>query len=181
LTKEIEMSKSIVITLIGEDRPGIVESISSIITQYKGEWVDSRMANLSGRFTGILRINFPYKEVDRAVSHLKLNPIDGINLQVEEVNDAYENVRGKCFKFELIGQDRPGIVHRVSSVIVNNGATVDAFESEVIEASMSGEKLFKSNITICLEEDRNIDELCTLLEELENELMVDITSTPLSL
>ncbi|MBT4861653.1 MAG: hypothetical protein HON46_12690, partial [Gammaproteobacteria bacterium] len=45
----------------------------------------------------------------------------------------------------------------------------------------SGEKLFKSNITICLEEDRNIDELCTLLEELENELMVDITSTPLSL
>ena len=53
------MSKSLVITLIGEDRSGIVEEISSVITDHQGEWIESRLANLSGKFTGILRVNFP--------------------------------------------------------------------------------------------------------------------------
>lgn len=168
------MSKSIVITLIGDDRPGIVESISNIIVRHQGEWVESRMANLSGKFSGILSLNLPQTSVDGFLAELKSNPIQGISINAEEVKATVEPLVGQCFKLELVGQDRPGIIHRISSALANNGATVEELESEVIDASMSGEKLFKASITVCLEAGHDIDELGEVLEELANELIVDI-------
>ena len=51
---------------------------------------------------------------------------------------------------------------------------MEELESEVIEASMSGEKLFKANIKLCLADGHSKDELRDVLEDLANELIVDI-------
>lgn len=166
------MSKSIVITVIGDDRPGIVESISKIIVQHNGEWVESRMANLSGKFAGILQANIPDELCDAFTAELK-GGTEGLNISIEQVH-VTEADQGQCYKLELVGQDRPGIIHRISSLLAKNGATVDELESEVTDASMSGGKLFKANITLCLANGRDIDELGEALEDLANELIVDI-------
>lgn len=168
------MKTSIVITFIGEDRPGIVESISSIITQFNGEWVESRLANLSGKFTGILSVNLPNSDVDAAINHLETNPIDGIHLQVEKVINDQIKSKGKCINLELVGHDHPGIVHRVSSLLASNGVSVDSLESEIFDAPMTGEKLFKSNLSICIKDEDKLDEVCEALEQLGIELLVDI-------
>jgi glycine cleavage system regulatory protein len=167
------MSKSLVITLIGDDRPGIVESISSVIVQHQGEWVESRMANLSGKFAGILRVNLPDDQCESFIEKLK-SSVGGLNLTIEQVEVNQQRNQQQCYRLELVGQDRPGIIHRISSLLVNNGATVEELESEVIDASMSGEKLFKANITLCLAEGYSMDELSKVLEDLANELIVDI-------
>lgn len=166
------MTKSIVITLIGDDRPGIVESISEIIVQHNGEWVESRMANLSGKFAGILHANLPEGEYEAFKQDLKTG-VEGLSVSIEQVKTT-ESDSGQCYKLELVGQDRPGIIHRISSLLAKNGATVDDLESEVTEASMSGERLFKAKITLCLPSGRDIDELSEALEDLANELIVDI-------
>lgn len=166
------MLKSIVITLIGDDRPGIVEAISKIIVNHQGEWVESRLVNLSGKFAGVLRANIPEEECDAFSADIK-SGIKGLNITIEEAQvDVAE--KGKCYKLELVGQDRPGIIHRISSALVENGATVDEMESEVVDASMSGEKLFKANIILCLAKGYSIDDLSEVLEDLANELIVDI-------
>lgn len=166
------MLKSIVITLIGDDRPGIVESVSRIIVNYHGEWVESRLVNLSGKFAGVLRANIPQQECDAFTVALE-EGTPGLSVSIEQAH-AEEAAKGKCYKLELVGQDRPGIIHRISSALVKNGATVDEMESEVTDASMSGEKLFKANITLCLAKGYKIDDLSDELEELANELIVDI-------
>ncbi len=168
------MSKSLVITFIGDDRPGIVESISRIIVQHDGEWVESRLANLTGKFAGILRVDIPEEKCDQFSTDLK-SSTEGLNISIEQVHETEDTVEKlSCYKLELVGQDRPGIIHRISSVLANNGATVDELESEVTEASMSGEKLFKANITICLAEGYSVEKLGEVLEDLANELIVDI-------
>lgn len=167
------MSKSIIITLIGDDRPGIVESISNIIVQHKGEWVESRMANLSGKFAGILRASLPDDECDAFTRNVQSN-VEGLSISIEQVDTSELPPPERCYRLDLVGQDRPGIIHSISSALANNGATVEDLETEVIEASMSGEKLFKASISLCLAEGHSIDNLSEILEDLANELIVDI-------
>jgi glycine cleavage system regulatory protein len=166
------MLKSIVITFIGDDRPGIVEAISRIIASHQGEWVESRLVNLSGKFAGVLRANLPEEECDAFSADIK-SGTKGLKITIEQAHIDIDE-KGKSYKLELVGQDRPGIIHRISSVLVANGATVDEMDSEVVEASMSGEKLFKANIILCLAKGYSIDDLSDVLEELANELIVDI-------
>ena len=54
---------SLVLTVLGADRPGIVESLARIVAEHGANWVDSRMAHLAGHFAGILRVE---AEADRA-------------------------------------------------------------------------------------------------------------------
>ena len=53
------MPTSLVLTVLGEDRPGLVESLASIIARHEGNWLESRMAQLAGQFAGILRASVP--------------------------------------------------------------------------------------------------------------------------
>ncbi len=165
------MTKTVVITLIGDDRPGIVESIASIVVEHQGDWIESHMANLSGKFAGILRVNLPESEYETFTSDLK-SKTEGLNIAFEAA--SMETEPGRAYKLDLLGQDQPGIIYRISSALANNGATVQEMESEVIDASMSGEKLFKASIKICLAEGHDIDQLGRVLEDLANELIVDI-------
>lgn len=167
------MMRSLVITLNGDDRTGIVESVSRIIVQYQGEWIESRMANLSGKFAGILRANLPEEHCEQFSAELK-SSVPDLNITIERIESEPVSAGQKSYKLELLGQDRPGIIHRISSLLVQNGATVEELESEVIEASMSGEHLFKASISLMMENDQSIDKLQTALEELANELIVDI-------
>ena len=46
------MKISMVMTLIGKDRPGLVESLSRTVEEHGGNWEESRMAHLAGQFAG---------------------------------------------------------------------------------------------------------------------------------
>jgi len=47
------MPVSVVLTLIGDDRPGLVESVSEVLAAHGANWEQSRMASLAGKFAGI--------------------------------------------------------------------------------------------------------------------------------
>src|SRR5438552_18437285 len=54
--KESPMQLSLVMTVIGEDRPGLVDSVAGIVADQGGNWLESRMSRLGGQFDGILRV-----------------------------------------------------------------------------------------------------------------------------
>ena len=56
------MARALVLTVIGEDRPGLVEALSELIASHEGSWDERRMARLAGalvergdRVVGVLR------------------------------------------------------------------------------------------------------------------------------
>ncbi len=51
------MDANLVLTVIAEDKPGLVESLASIISEHSGNWVDSAMSRLGGEFAGIQRVH----------------------------------------------------------------------------------------------------------------------------
>ena len=96
------MTKSVVITLIGDDRPGIVESIASIVLAHQGDWIESNMANLSGKFAGILRVSLPEQEYDAFALDLKTKT-RGLNIALEPA-DAESCENNRSYRLDLIGQ-----------------------------------------------------------------------------
>ncbi|MEA3405987.1 MAG: ACT domain-containing protein [Pseudomonadota bacterium] len=168
------MKKSIVISVLGNDTPGLVESLSKVIVAHQGCWVESRMASLAGKFAGILRVDLPTDQVAGFKEDLQKADEFGLQVMFEETASLSTTPAENQFQIELIGQDQPGIVHRISSVLAQIHANVDELHTEVIDASMSGENLFKANIRLHIAADVDSSEIRDVLEELANELIVDI-------
>ena len=168
------MSVSLVLTAIGDDRPGLVESLSQAVADHEGSWQESHMARLAGKFAGILRVEVP---TDRAASlEAALRQLEATGLQiVVEASHHGAGGEARSLHLELIGLDHPGIVRDISHVLTARGINVDELSTELTNAPMSGELLFKAAVQLRLPAEASIDELRDTLEALANDLMVDIT------
>ena len=49
----------LVLTVIAEDQPGLVERLAQCIAEHGGNWLESRMSRMAGQFAGILRVAVP--------------------------------------------------------------------------------------------------------------------------
>jgi glycine cleavage system regulatory protein len=166
--------ESLVVTLIGKDRPGLVESVSAAIEAHGGSWVESRMAHLAGHFAGILRASVPPDNVDRLSKALQALQSGGLKVAIER---GFEETpeEGTVILLDLVGTDRPGIVHKISEALAARGVNVDELETECDGAPWSGDALFKASARLRAPATLNLDQLRESLEDIANDLMVDIT------
>lgn len=169
------MPTSLVLTVIGIDQPGLVASLSETVAHYDGSWMESRIARLAGRFTCILRVSVPEAKADDLTTALLAEDSRGLSVMVDRATAEEPAEAYRSLSLNLIGQDRPGIVREVSQALARVNANIDEMSTEVVDASMSGETLFKAIARLRVSEDVPINELRGVLEELADELMVDIT------
>ncbi len=47
----------LVLTYVGDDRPGLINAVSEKVAAFGGTWLESRAVRLAGKFAGILRVN----------------------------------------------------------------------------------------------------------------------------
>lgn len=167
------MKQSIVISVLGEDSPGLVESLSELVVAHHGDWVESRMASLAGQFAGILQVDLPVDQVQPFSRALEQADF-GLKVIFEAAVSDAATAAMRAYQLELVGQDQPGIIHKLSSVLAQLNVNVDELETEVVEASMSGEKLFKASIRIEVPATEDAGAIADALEAIANELIVDI-------
>src|SRR5438045_7023711 len=107
------MRSKLVMTIIGRDRPGLVESVAALVAEHGGNWLESRMSRLGGQFAGILRAEVPAEREPALVHVLKGLERDGLTVVVHSDRRAPENADRQLVHLEIVGQDRPGIVHQI--------------------------------------------------------------------
>ncbi|MDH3199914.1 MAG: hypothetical protein OEM15_03370 [Myxococcales bacterium] len=166
--------KSLVVTVIGKDRPGLVESVSAAVEAHGGSWVESRMSRLAGQFAGILRVSVPAANVDALTEALEALRSDGLRVVIEHGFEGSPE-GGHVILLDLIGSDRPGIVHKVSEALAARGVNVDELDTQCDGAPWSGDTLFKAKARLRAPESLDVDQLRESLEAIASDLMVDIT------
>jgi glycine cleavage system regulatory protein len=166
--------ESLVVTVIGKDRPGLVESVSAVVEEHGGNWVESRMSRLAGEFAGILRVSVPAARADALAEALEGLRAGGLRVVVERgFEEAVEE--GHVIVLELIGGDRPGIVHKISEALAARGVNVDELNTECDGAPWSGDTLFKATARLRVPKALDLDQLRESLEAIAGDLMVDIS------
>lgn len=175
------MKKTLVLTFIAEDRPGLVERLSETVAAEGGNWLESRMAHLAEKFAGIAMVEIPDGKVSSLAKALQALEAEGFHLTVEEAasekpakpQDA--TPEGPLFNLDLIGPDQPGILRDISHCLAERGVTVEEMETDIRDAPMSGGVMFYAQARIRAPENLTRAELQQALEALANSLMVDIT------
>ncbi len=166
--------ESIVVTVVCDDRPGIVARLSHLVEEHGGNWTDSSMLSLAGKFAGILLAHVPAEQCDSLVTQLLQLDGEGMQVTAQRSSDPALEGETRDFELELIGQDRPGIVRDITSILTRHGVNVLELDSSCESASMSGEMLFKAKARLRVPEGVSRGVLREELEQLANELMVDI-------
>jgi glycine cleavage system regulatory protein len=167
----------LVLTLIGPDRPGLVEAVASIVAAHGGNWVESRMTQLAGKFAGILRAEMPADKISAAVEALGALEARGLRVVVETAGRVERAPEGALVRMalELVGVDRPGIVREISRLLTESGVNVEELVTNRSSAPMSGEVLFWARATVALPASTSVDDLRRALERAAWDLMVDVT------
>lgn len=164
----------LILTLIGPDRPGIVESVAAVVAAHDGSWLESRMAHLAGRFAGVLRIEAPPERVDALASALAGLESRGLRIVLEKSAGPAGPGPLHAMEIELLGLDRPGLVRQVSDLLAGRGINVEELRTDRFSAPMSGELLFRAQVRVDVPESVTAAELRRDLERLASDLMVEI-------
>ena len=171
------MLTSLVITVIGPDRPGIVSAISDKAVAAGANWTESLMANFAGQFAGIVQLQVPTPQCDALMAALLALESPGMRIAVGKGGDAAAGDGGalRYLKLDLVGNDHPGIIHRISSQLAQRGISIEKLQTAVNSGAWSGDQMFQMNARLVVPLALDTDELRTGLESLANELMVDIS------
>lgn len=161
-------------TVIGPDRPGLVESIASIVSRHGGNWLESRMSRLGGQFAGILRVELPADQEASLVQSLQDLKGEGVEVVMHPDRAASPAAGADLRVLELVGQDRPGIVQQITRALAAQHVNVEELETECVSAAMSGEMLFKARATVSVPERCDVELLKAELEKIAADLIVEV-------
>lgn len=167
------MRTSLVLTILGDDRPGIVEQLSERIVATGANWEESRMARLAGKFAGVLRLSVDEDRADALAAVLRDLESGGLKVVVERSGDAVAGA-ARQIRLEVVGHDHPGIVRDIAHVLAQHQVNIEELETDVSSAPMSGDMLFRAQATLSVPAAMGVDELRALLEALAGEIMVDV-------
>ena len=165
---------SLVLTVIGDDRPGLVEQLAAAISSHHGNWLESSMSQLSGKFAGIVCISVDQAQLDPLKAALASLPGLRITAEAGATAGATETPQRRL-KLSLVGHDRIGIVREVSQVLARHAINVEELATHTASAPMSAEILFHATAELTAAATLDAHALTSDLEQISNDLMVDIT------
>jgi len=165
---------ALVITAIGDDRAGLVDALSGVIARHGGNWDRSHMAELAGKFAGIVLVTIPDTKTDDLIADLQPLEANGLlDITVEEASERGGVEAGVRGTLNLVGQDHPGIVHEISHVLANANVSIDELQTETVPAPQGGH-LFKAQATLEVPAGTTLNDLFDALEAVSADLMVDL-------
>ena len=167
------MSNYLALTVLADDRPGIIEDISEVIASNGGNWLESSMSRLAGKFAGILLVEVTEDRQPSLITKLDDLSASGIRI-VAEPSKAVEPPAGQSVLLTVVGNDRAGIVSEISALLARQHVNLEELSTNCESAPMSAETLFRASAHIQLPESLTQEKLQESLESLSDDLMVEL-------
>ena len=164
---------TLILTVLGDDRAGLVSALSAPIKAHGASWERSQMSRLAGKFAGIVVVSVASHEVDPLVAELTALSSQGLQIALERSGQPAER-ESLRFNLELLGADRPGIVAEISASLAALEVSIEELTTDVHEAPMSGGMIFEAQAVLDAPLTTGSEELRSMLEGLADELMVEI-------
>ncbi|MEZ8144522.1 MULTISPECIES: glycine cleavage system protein R [Enterovibrio] len=162
--------KQLVITLIGTDRPGLVETLSDTVFKHHGNWQASSLSKLAGKFAGIIQIDI--KNDDAKALSIALDNISELDVLITDAPHQSEP-DSTTHSLTVTGNDRPGIIQEVTREIAKFGININNLESTAQSAANSGGVIFMADFDLDIANTTSLDDLGEALEGLSDDLIVE--------
>lgn len=171
------MQQSLVLSIIGPDRPGLVESVAQAAAAHGGNWLESHLARLAGQFAGVVHLQVPDDQVAALEAELNKLADQQLTVVAHRIDGAAPDADGRALSLELLGHDRPGIVRDIAQALAAAGVNVTELQTETFSAPMSGDPMFRATALLTAPGDADLETLGNTLrataERLDLELEIE--------
>ncbi|MFT5211885.1 MAG: glycine cleavage system regulatory protein [Flavobacterium sp.] len=166
------MHRKLIIGFIAKDKPGLIRTISETVNSHSGNWLESKMTELAGRFVGLAVVEVDAEHFDALKE--ALDKIEELLSVVEETELTTEVQNTRILELNIVGPDRPGIVADVTMALEKYVANVSEMETHISAAPMSGELTFSADASIIVPFEMDWSVIAERLDQLANDLDIDI-------
>ena len=168
------MKTRVILSAAGSDRPGLTRSLADAVLAAGGNWLESHLSRLGGRYVGSVLVELDAGKLAAFADAIR--SVDASGLAVTLVAAGEEPAaNGEMLRLELVGQDRPGIVREVTSVLADLGVNIEDFATSTENGAWSGERLFRLAARLNIPPGTTSDQVRSALEAISGEIMVDFT------
>ena len=163
-----------VVTVVGDDRPGIVATVTKALFDAGCNLEDVTSTILRGHFSMMLMVRPPgsVEELEGQVAG-SLDS-EGLTVTVKAVSEADVEIAPPTHMVSVYGADKPGIVYRVAQALADSQANVTDLTSRVIGDPAA--PVYALMIEVSAGPDLDIE---ALLETVRSELQVDLSVHPI--
>lgn len=165
--------RTLVVSVIADERPGLVAELARAVAGHGGNWLESQMGRLGGKFAGAVLIEVAAERVAELTSSLQGLSEVGV-VDVSEAGDGTAQQVAEPVGLHVLGQDQPGIVAQVTRALADRGVSIEEFHTSTSDAPMSGDRLFEAVAVVGLAAGSDRSDLRTALDEVSASLSLDI-------
>lgn len=175
LTEEVSpATTSLVVSIVGADRHGIVSLLADRAQRYGANWAASRLTRLASEFAGTVHFEVPRENADALENALRGLESSGLQIVIARSDGASVPDSLRSVELELIGEDRVGIVSRLTKILAERSVSIESIHTEIIRSGVSGKQTFKIEAHLLVPAALSVDALRLELGTLASEMMVDI-------
>jgi methionyl-tRNA formyltransferase len=165
---------SLVVSIVGPDRHGIVALLAERAQRYNANWAASRMTRLASEFAGTVHFEVPREHADALAASLRQLESTGLQVVIARSDGASVPATLRSVELELVGEDRVGIVSQLTSILTERGISIESIHTEIVRSGVSGSQTFKIGAHLLIPAKLSIDDLRNELGTLASAMMVDI-------
>lgn len=172
------MTARVILVVSGSDRPGLTKALAEAVHAAGGNWLESHLSRLGGKYVGSVLVELDAAALPALEAQVRAVDVTGLHVALvpaEAPNKGAPVPDGEALTVELVGQDRPGIVREVTTVLAALGVNIDSLTTGTERGGWSGESLFRAEVRVTLPEGVGRDEVQEVLEGISGEVMVDFT------
>ncbi|MCW3492762.1 glycine cleavage system protein R [Microbacterium sp. SSM24] len=164
---------TLVLTVVGSDRSGIVAAVADVVAAHGGNWETSELAELAGAFAGIVEVSVPADRADAL--RAALSGLEGLHTVAVQAGVEVSASPRQSLVLRVLGNDHPGIVRELSAALSAHGVSIDRMTTETRDAAMAGGRLFEATVVAAAPVDVDVAAVAAEIERLAAEIQVDIT------
>jgi glycine cleavage system regulatory protein len=117
-----------VLSVVGSDRPGLTRALAAAVLSAGGNWLESHLSRLGGLYVGSVLVELAAGDAEALRTAVGAVDADGLEVRVAPALDEAGSA-GESLQFSVVGQDRPGIVNQVTTVLSGLGANIETFRA----------------------------------------------------
>jgi glycine cleavage system regulatory protein len=114
----------LVLTIIGRDRAGVVAELADVVRFHEANWKRSELAEISGTFAGVVVVDVDDDRADELLTNLLILRQQGLHITAEQIEPPDDAPDAQQVRLRFTGDDRPGIVHEISTTISEFGISI---------------------------------------------------------
>ncbi len=163
----------VIVTTVVDHHPGLTQSLAEAIQSAGGNWLESHFARLGGQYVGSVLVEIVADKTEALEKAVHQAGESGFKAGILPATGESEALAGQPLLFEIVCEDRPGIVREVATALAALEVNIEDLETSAEDSAMFGEKLFRAKAKVRVPEGVELDTVRDALEGISGDIMVD--------